>query len=127
MTGLVQSLSTYSGTWTPVDSSGAALTLTGVSANYTVIGNLVFAYASFSYPTTVDGTTNLIGGLPFTVANANYASQGLVSVTNNATGKTVFTRPNTTTCRFATALGAACTNAQLSASIYFIQLIYPLS
>jgi hypothetical protein len=31
--------------WTPADNSGATLTFTGVSANYTKIGNMVFAYA----------------------------------------------------------------------------------
>lgn len=59
--------------WTPTDNSGAGLVFTGVSANYTRIGNIVFAYFSLTYPTTADGTAASIAGLPVTSANADYA------------------------------------------------------
>jgi hypothetical protein len=55
------------GTWTPVDSSGAALSFTSVEAYYVKIGQLVTVTARLTYPATGDGTVNVIGGLPFTI------------------------------------------------------------
>lgn len=56
------------GTWTPVDSSGASLSLTVDFAKYTKIGNCVTLCANITYPATADVSTILIGGIPFTVA-----------------------------------------------------------
>jgi hypothetical protein len=53
------------GTWTPNDSSGAGLSLTVTSATYTRIGRMVYAYFNITYPTTVNGSSVIIGGLPF--------------------------------------------------------------
>src|SRR5229473_7313992 len=38
-----------SGIWTPADNSGATLAFTSVSANYTKLGNMVFAYVTLTY------------------------------------------------------------------------------
>ena len=53
------------GTWTPVDNSGAGLTLTTVSASYTKIGRLVYVWAYVNYPVTANTATVQISGLPF--------------------------------------------------------------
>lgn len=60
--------------WTPTDQSGSSLSFSNVSANYTQIGNMVFAYFSLTYPTTSVSVAAVIGGLPITSANANYAN-----------------------------------------------------
>ena len=66
-TGTSELLSDYEeGTWTPVDSSGAGLTLTISAARYTKIGRTVFVQARITYPSTASTATVLIGGLPFT-------------------------------------------------------------
>lgn len=67
-------LSDYTtGTWAPSDSSGAGLVLTSVSARYITIGNFVICWTNFFYPSTADAVNNaVIGGLPFTIANAAY-------------------------------------------------------
>ena len=67
-------LSDYTtGTWTPTDQSGAGLTLSSVSARYITIGNLVICWVNLFYPSTSDSVNNaVIGGLPFTIANAPY-------------------------------------------------------
>jgi hypothetical protein len=56
------------GTWTPIDSSGASLTFTNTSNNayYTKIGDMVYASFRLTYPSTANGSTAIVGGLPFT-------------------------------------------------------------
>jgi len=55
------------GTWTAVDNSGAGLTITNNGTlKYVTIGNQVFAYFDISYPSSVNTSNALIGGLPFT-------------------------------------------------------------
>jgi hypothetical protein len=56
------------GTWTPIDSSGAALSFSSVTGKYTKIGNMVSVYGVFTFPVTADATSALIGGLPFHVS-----------------------------------------------------------
>lgn len=66
-------LSSQSGTsWTPTDNSGASLTFTSVSASYNIVGNMVFARFSLSYPSTADGSVAKITGLPIASAAVNY-------------------------------------------------------
>ena len=66
-TGTSELLNDYEeGTWTPVDSSGAGLTLTTSAARYTKIGRTVFVQARIVFPSTASTATVLIGGLPFT-------------------------------------------------------------
>lgn len=59
------------GTWTPIDSSGAALTFTTTfSSFYIRIGRLVYVSMDITYPVTANAAATLIGGLPFTTENA---------------------------------------------------------
>jgi hypothetical protein len=61
------------GTWTPADGSGASLTFTSVTGHYQVLGNMVFAYFTLTFPTTSNGSNVTISGLPVTVPNQVYA------------------------------------------------------
>ena len=56
------------GTWTPVDDSGAALSLTVNEARYIKNGDMITASFNITYPATADGTQAKIGGLPFNCA-----------------------------------------------------------
>lgn len=58
-------VSSTSGIWTPIDSSGANLTLNVYGANYFRIGRLVLIIAYIIYPVTANGSQAVIGGLPF--------------------------------------------------------------
>ena len=64
------------GTWTPIDSSGAGLTLTVLanSAKYVRTGRMVTATFALSYPVTAAAGQATIGGLPFTAGSG--AGQG---------------------------------------------------
>lgn len=102
--------------WTPSDGSGASLTFTAVSANYTRLGNLVFAYGTVTYPSTANGSQATIAGLPFTVANHSYAlSPCAVFVFGGSIAVVLRAEQNTNTLKFwNAATGAAITNANLS-------------
>lgn len=66
-------------TWTPIDASGAALTFTGVSASYQQWGRRVEVQWALRYPSTADGTSALVGGLPFTIGAQAAFAAGFVS------------------------------------------------
>lgn len=116
------------GSWTPADNSGAALAFTGVSANYTQLGNMIFAYATWTYPVTASGANASISGLPVASANANYAQvPSIVDTSASITGGLVCVPiKNTTTASFdvGTPFGPA-TNLQLSTASIAMMLIYP--
>lgn len=114
------------GTWAPTDQSGAGLVFTG-GGNFTRIGRMVFAYVSFIFPATADGTNALIGGLPFTVLNQNFARHGFVSYTDEVTLARVLLNPNATTFGLLTAAGASITNATMSGNTVYMMAIYPVT
>jgi hypothetical protein len=117
-------LTITTGTWTPVDSSGASLSLTGVSGTYMKIGKMVFITGEFTYPTTADTSTARIGGLPFSATATNFqlspshnggatwASSAVV-----ASSSTIgFSAPNT--------ISNAVTNATLTGNVFRLAGFY---
>jgi hypothetical protein len=76
--------------WTPIDASGAGLTLTG-SGQYIVIGKLVMFTVSFTYPTTSNTATAYIGGLPYVSA---VQSAGVLSYSEYAPAERLFIQIN---------------------------------
>jgi hypothetical protein len=122
------------GTWTPSDQSGAALSFTGVNARYTKVGNLVCIYGGFTYPSTASGAVAIVGGLPTTVPNQAYASDLMFTIyTSSATAGMVYletrTVMNTATFYVMSNLagGARLTNTQLSGLNMVINGCYPAS
>lgn len=116
------------GTWTPTDQSGAALTFTGVNCRYTKIGNIIHAYGQLTFPTTVSAASNLIGGLPFTVPNSTYAVVTGPARNNAATTASLITLTVQNTVNFtfySNSTGAPATNANLSAGVLNFNIIYP--
>lgn len=115
------------GSWTPVDASGASLTFSSVSANYTQIGNIVFAYGELTYPATANGSVAIIGGLPVSIPNQPYAQGGCIigfrssSVVLNGT----YTIQNTATFAFITGTSMLATNAQMTGVTITFNCIYP--
>lgn len=107
------------GSWTPVDSSGAGLSLTA-SGIYTKIGRLVFVSGQIIWPATANGATATIGGLPFTSAAINqgfaqhYGAQRLWYLGPSAT---VFSPLDPTT-------GSSVTNATMASTNNVISGFY---
>ena len=122
-------LSAYApgGSWTPADGSGASLSFTGVSASYTLIGNMVFAYCQLTYPSTVSGSNAVISGLPFQVSNNNYATQGILSFSSTANANKAVAAGGTQTVKIYTTAGVQTTNVQLTGATINLLLIYPVS
>ena len=70
-------------TWTPVDASGAGLTLTTAYSTYSRVGNMVTASAQIVFPSTSSGANIAISGLPFAIATGTI-SIGATVATNGA-------------------------------------------
>jgi len=110
--------------WTPTDASGAGLTFTSVSAHYYVTGKLVWAAATFIYPTTADGTNTSIGGFPFATLNLQSTRTGNLTFHNGATATKFFLDVNARTGAFYTNAGVNVTNAQMSGAACYINAVY---
>ena len=106
------------GTWTPTDASGAGLTFTSPSGEYTKIGRLVHVTAVFTYPVTADGSVPLIGGFPFVFNKFSPGSAyvaGLVSTAFGISG---------TSSAYVLINGATTTNVTLSTCVVYMNITY---
>jgi len=113
------------GTWTPTDASGAGLTFTDVSGNYTKIGRMVFAQFALRYPSTANASNSLIGGMPFAPATGDSARQGFVSYTDESTLALILPEGGpATTAAPRNSGGAQLTNATLSSNYIWAELVY---
>ncbi len=112
--------------WTPTDVSGASLVFTVTSAAWTQIGRLVFAYAQVTYPVTANGLAAVIGGLPVVAPGFGYANQGFLSYTTSANASKITAVSGSNTAKFFTATGGAVTNANMSSTLNYFMLIYPV-
>ena len=125
-TGTSELLNDYEeGTWTPVDSSGAGLSLTVNSATYTKIGGIVTAFAYVVYPSTVSASAAVLGGLPFTTRGGNGGFQPFDVATDATVGMYGYTAQSATTASFwSNAANASITNATLSTKFVIVAITY---
>lgn len=100
------------GTWTPTDTSGAALTFTSATGKYTKHGNTANLRGSVTYPVTANAAGNAIGGSPFTALSGTGARQGQVTYSDFAAG--IYAVPGSTGLTFYSLAGAQLSNLQLS-------------
>ena len=104
------------GTWTPTDASGAGLSLSVTSANYTKIGNTVRLEAFVTYPANISGASVLIGGLPFSSAFYSIGSvRSVVSCVATALGSNIYVHNPS---------NVAITNVQLTGSLFVFTVVY---
>jgi hypothetical protein len=114
-TGTSELLADYEeGTWTPVDSSGASLTLTVANATYTKVGRLVTANFAIVYPSTASVSTCRVGGLPFTSRSGAFSYPMVVSTSQTGICKTGLVDAGLTTFLLIDTGGNALTNVQMS-------------
>ena len=113
------------GTWTPIDQSGAGLTLANAEGKYTKIGRQVTAWGFVLYPSTADGTNNQLGGLPFNIANSNPdRGGGMIGYKTDSTVVTLRGENNGTLFQFKDSTGGNITNATLSTDQFFFAITY---
>jgi len=115
------------GTWTPIDSSGASLSFTGVSGSYTKVGRCVTAFAEVTYPSTASAASAIIGGLPFTSTGSGPGINGYIRYTTVATSVITFVSGGTSATTVSLLRpGVNTTNVSMSggtllfAAIYFV-------
>lgn len=107
-------------TWTPIDASGAGLTFTAPEGYYQRIANMIFFHGHVIYPTTANGSTALIGGLPFTIFNATSTRSGAMLNVHDSPATGLLLMIGTTTLRFQNGGFTNATNANMSGkTIYF--------
>ena len=105
------------GTWVPVDVSGAGLNITVNDAKYTKIGRVVHASYYIVYPTTADGLTALIGGLPFassSIQTGTASTPSGVTAAQSTVGTGMYLLKN----------GGVVTNASLSGMYLLVEITY---
>lgn len=116
------------GSWTPIDASGAALPLSSAAGWWFRMGDMVVCIGHATYPATANGANAVIGGLPFTVRNVQYARDGCVlTVSSLAAVKRIYALENTVTAPLLSDVAAAVTNAQCSTGTFSFLLIYPVT
>ena len=112
------------GTWNPNDGSGANLSLTVVSASYTKIGRLVYAWCYVNYPVTASSATATIGGFPFTQSPASTYAHGTARSNGVSTLMQIQMNSAATNAIFFTAGGVNATNANISNNYLVFSIVY---
>lgn len=109
------------GSWTPTDASGGALSFTNPTGKYVKIGTLVMIWGAVTYPGGGTGLNATIGGLPFTaIAFANAGFPGSVGFYNGSLDIYTYINPGTTNVLFYKSSGAAILNSDNNGrTIYF--------
>ena len=112
--------------WTPADNSGASLSFSNVSASYTRIGNMVFAYAQLTYPSTASGANTSIAGLPINFPSSGYGQQCTVNYDNKSLVLQALPTNSTGVISLTSATTAGnITNAQMSGGTIIFECVYP--
>ena len=115
------------GTWTPVDSSVAALTFTSVTGIYTKVGRLVTCTFGLTFPATASGASVSLGGLPFAAIGSGTPnpSGGSITYTGAAISAAGFAMGGgSVAVDLYVASGAALTNLNFSTFILRAQFTY---
>jgi len=106
------------GTWTP---TSANVTFSSATGYYTKIGRVVQFACWITFPSTADANSAVIGGLPFTCANADAARAGAaISYCEYTTAVTAGVNKNSTNIFIYKFGGATPTNADFSLKIVAI-------
>jgi hypothetical protein len=125
-TGTSELLADYEeGTWTPTDASGAGLSFTVGNCTYTKIGRQVTAVFDITFPVTANGSTQLLGGLPFSAsAAAQGACGGFVAYTTYANALNLLISGATTVSFRLAAGGSNNSNAAYSTATIRGSVVY---
>lgn len=99
--------------------------LTGVSANYVRMGNLVFAYATVTWPGTANGANATIGGLSIAAPNLGYVQQCGISWSYVSMLSRMQVIQNSTNIGLYTSAGAGITYASFSGLTVTFTCLYP--
>lgn len=114
----IESTPVETGGWSPADESGALLSLTVTDATYIKVGRLVVAMFALTYPVTANGSTAIVGGMPFNCESGNSnAWPAALSVYNYGAEITGLITQGSDQFRFINSAGTALTNANMSGKL----------
>jgi hypothetical protein len=112
------------GTWTATDASGAGLSLSGTTQRYTKVGRLVtILIDNIGFPSTANGSSTSIGGLPF-VAAAAVASGGISNYTTSTVQFFIAAGESNIRLYNMPSLFTRTTNAQMSTNSFYTSITY---
>jgi hypothetical protein len=114
---------TFSGTWTPTDLSGASLAFTSVSCKWSRTADAVTVWGSFTFPTTASGAGVTIGGLPFAPAAGMMGAVSSVN-TNSTTGQKIKLSVGNTYFFIATTVDVQVVNSACSTNYFAFTATY---
>ena len=112
------------GLWTPTDGSGASLSFTSVTGNYTKIGNKVTCWTRLTYPSTASTAGAQLNGLPFTVSTTLSASGGGMMAYKTTTALFSVRAINANAILMQNDTGAQPTNVALTLGTYIFAVTY---
>lgn len=113
------------GTWTPVDESGAALSLTASDCVYTKIGRVVHVQGIITYPVTASGTGTRVGGLPFATRSGTRTAIEIGGYTDSSIDLAGYSvAANASFILYTRGTNTAVTNAQLSTFGFAVNATY---
>jgi hypothetical protein len=115
------------GTWTPVDASGAGLALATAIGVYLKIGTVVIIGCRFDYPTTSNGLSALIGGLPFVAAAGANIWSGRLSFTSAAVDWMCPVTASSSQFAFWRTGAVQASNTNLSGTVNTLMMVYKAS
>ena len=115
------------GPWTPVDGSGAGLAFTAATGWWFRVGNLVTVFFQVTYPTTANGASASIGGLPYPIRDTLYArAGGTLTISTVAAAKRLYPAQGGTTAPILSDTSGAVTNAALTGATIAGTMTYPI-
>jgi len=115
------------GTWTVTDASGAGLTFTNATGQYTKIGNMVYFAFDLNFPSTAN-TANVLLNLPFTSANTGGPAPGGGAQTYNPVGTyTWYVGSTQATLHAYTVTGTGVTNVTFSGKEIAVTGVYKVN
>jgi len=110
------------GSWTPIDGSGAGLSITG-SGRYIKIGKLVHIQATVVYPATASGANAGLAGLPIADVSATARASMTIGYTSTANLSSALLDSGSTGISLFNAATQA-TNADLTGAIFYLSGTY---
>ena len=118
------------GSFTPIDTSGAGLTLTG-TVRYTKIGRVVNWQAYVVYPATGSTAAASFGGFPIAIGGLSGSNEGRAGATVNVTNYSSFATgllhglpSNTSVAFYNNTTGAAALNNNITGSYFYCSGTY---
>jgi hypothetical protein len=114
-------------TWTPIDASGAGLTLVTPEGYYQRIANMIFFSGHIAYPATANTSDAIIGGLPFTTLGGTAPRSGAVINVTDSTSTGLIILSGTTTVRFQNGGFTNATNANMSGKTAYFSGFYRIA